>query len=200
MLAARYIESRCDETFNALYYELLPTWERRWRNDVRSLGDDICEIRALYQDALLNVLDAWDSSKGNFEHMLNRRIKQRKIDLFRKRCRRGNLESSLEEMTEESEGKAATLTLEDTSCNVEDEVTKKMIESGRQPIIDHLLQSGQIDNVTTAIVTNYSRYDSENALGKALGIHHETVKRKLLALGRRYDASRFGDIRDYYSA
>lgn len=69
-------------------------------------------------------------------------------------------------------------------------------EADKRQLIDFLLES-TTDSVTTAIVTNFPRYKSITALAKALGLHHEVVKRKLRALSRLYDANRFGDYHDY---
>lgn len=84
--------------------------------------------------------------------------------------------------------------LEDITSSFEEEIIKK--EDQRQLIL-YLVGQDKTDPVTTAIVTNFGKHDSIRALGKALGIHHETVKRKLRKLSSYYDANRFGDINDY---
>lgn len=84
--------------------------------------------------------------------------------------------------------------------DLEEEVIQrfsKKKEADKRQLIDFLLQSAKTDDVTTAIVTNFSQHKSITALAKALGLHHEIVKRKLRSLSRHYDANRFGDINDY---
>ena len=123
----------------------------------------------------------------------------RLIDQLRRQPDRSR-ESSLDEMHEESDDKAATW-IADERERVEDDVIKKMTESGRQAVIDHLLHPAKSDIATTAIVAilKVSSFESPTSLGKAAGVHHEVVKRKLRAMARLYDRNRFGDIRDYFA-
>lgn len=71
-------------------------------------------------------------------------------------------------------------------------------EADQRQLIDFLANDpSQVDHDTTLIVSQFEKYDSITALAKALGMHHESVKRKLRKLSRRYDANRFGDVADY---
>jgi hypothetical protein len=85
--------------------------------------------------------------------------------------------------------------IEDKELNVEECVQKKRDQSH---LISNLLATA--DELTWKICSNYGMYDSENALAKALGIHHTAVSRRLAKLASRYDANRFGNIREYLSA
>lgn len=97
----------------------------------------------------------------------------------------------------DGEEDAATSRIPDEH-NLEDYVLKKK-EIDKRQLIDFLLESAQIqnDSTMTAIIAEFPRHKSITALGKALGLHHEVVRRKLRSLSRYYDANRFGDIRDY---
>lgn len=71
-------------------------------------------------------------------------------------------------------------------------------KADQRQLIDFLVNDPtQVDRETRLIVSQFSQYDSITALAKALGMHHEFVKRKLRKLSARYDANRFGDIYDY---
>lgn len=73
-------------------------------------------------------------------------------------------------------------------------------KADQRQLIDFLLQSGVPDATTTVIVEAIllaPASASDTAIAKSIGIHHETVKRKLRKLARRYDANRFGDINEY---
>lgn len=71
-------------------------------------------------------------------------------------------------------------------------------EADQRQLIDFLANDpSQVDRETRLIVSQFSQYESITALAKALGMHHEFVKRKLRKLSTRYDANRFGDYRDY---
>lgn len=48
----------------------------------------------------------------------------------------------------------------------------------------------------TAIIADLPKYRSANALADAYLIHHSYVFRSLTKLSRRYDANRFGELRD----
>lgn len=73
-------------------------------------------------------------------------------------------------------------------------------EVDQRQLIDSLCDPSQVDDVTTAIVTNFPRYKNPNALAKGLGLHREVVDRRLRKLARNYDAELFGDYRDYLYA
>lgn len=193
-LARINASARTNESFADLYYAVIPDFRRRWqRRDI-----DPHEYEEAFNKALTEIAGGWTEDHGDFIKALNIRYKQRVIDQLRKRKRRTDNELSLDEPADDSETGAAT-PIEDKAVSIEDDVIKKMTESGRQAIIDHLLQSPQTDSATSRIVAvlNPSRFESLTSLGKAAGVHHEIVKRKLRALARNYDERRFGDIRDY---
>ena len=77
-----------------------------------------------------------------------------------------------------------------------DEFFRKNERDQRQ-LISFLTDPSKVDAETTAIVSNFHRHKSITALGKALGLHHQTVKRKLRKLSRNYDPNIFGNYRDY---
>ncbi|GAA0840637.1 hypothetical protein GCM10008915_36600 [Bifidobacterium pullorum subsp. gallinarum] len=98
------------------------------------------------------------------------------------------------------ESNARTFEVVDGNCNVEKEALlfadKK--EADQRELIDFLVNDpSQVDHDTTRIVSQFYKYSSIAALAKALGMHHEVVKRKLRRLSGRYDANRFGDINEY---
>jgi hypothetical protein len=95
---------------------------------------------------------------------------------------------------------ARTFEVIDGNCNVEEEalVYADKKEVDQRELIDFLVSDpSQVDRDTTRIVSQFYKYSSIAALAKALGMHHEVVKRKLRKLSRRYDANRFGDINEY---
>jgi hypothetical protein len=101
--------------------------------------------------------------------------------------------------TKKDESDSCLLQIEDEH-HVEQEVIDKLgkkREDDQRQLIAFLSDPSQVDSDTTLIVSNFSQHDSITALAKALGMHHETVKRKLRKLARRYDANRFGDINEY---
>lgn len=195
-LANAYARTKRNEDFAALYEELAPSFRKRWlaRNDV-----DPHDAETAFHSALWEIADTWTDRSLDFMKQMNTRYKMRLIDQIRRQPDRTR-EFSLDDMSQESEDRAAVL-IADERENVEDNVIKKMIESGRQAVIDHLLHPVTSDNATTAIVAvlKVSPFESLTALGKAAGVHHEVVKRKLRAMACRYDRDRFGDIRDYFA-
>ncbi|MFD1267558.1 hypothetical protein [Paenibacillus motobuensis] len=87
-----------------------------------------------------------------------------------------------------------------TGETVEDEYfsLQRKKEIDQLQLIDFLVNDPtQVDRETILIVSQFSQYASITALSKALGMHHEYVKRKLRRLSRRYDSNRFGDYSEY---
>lgn len=200
-LVIAYKSDRGAVTFRAIYDLYEPIWKRTVYADSKRACTDSSTMLALYQDALMNAIDKWDSALGDFANYLSRWINRAKANLQRTSLRRMKRERSFTER-EGAEEDTPTSELDQIARDyiLEDHAYERMHkkkEADKIALIDSLLQSPQTDYVTTSIVTNFPRYKSVNDLAKGLGIHHETVKRKLTALSRRYDANRFGDITDY---
>jgi hypothetical protein len=194
-LANAYALTKQSVDFTALHNELLPVFRRRWlaRRDI-----DPHDAESAFNSALWEIAEGWTESYGDdFMKPMNTRYKMRLTDQLRRLPDRTR-ELSYEELIEESEDKAGT-SFTDERENTELTVIKKMTESGREPIIDHLLLQSRSDIATTRIVAalRVTPFESRESLAKATGLHHEAVKRKLRALSRNYDINRFGDIRDY---
>ncbi|MBU8597324.1 hypothetical protein KM908_14355 [Alkalihalobacillus clausii] len=79
-------------------------------------------------------------------------------------------------------------------------VDTKTTKADQRQLIDFLLDRTKVDEVTIAVVTNFPKYRTPNALAKALGLDFNQVDRRLRKLARNFDADLFGDYRDYLYA
>ncbi|MCU6709304.1 hypothetical protein M6D81_11360 [Paenibacillus sp. J5C_2022] len=165
-------------------------------------GFDEADALALFDDTIMDLLHQEKVHK-NFEALLNSRLKSRRIDLLRKGNGLRKVES-LNAIVEIAESKgAATPDALRSDFDLESEVIQ--IDTIRNRKADHLqvidfLRDCNPDATTTAIVEamlSAPASASDNAIAKSIGMHHQTVKRKLTALSRYYDANRFGDYHDY---
>ncbi|MHA7964955.1 hypothetical protein ACX93W_12500 [Paenibacillus sp. CAU 1782] len=133
----------------------------------------------------------------NFERALNGRLKYRRLDLLREGYRLRKSESFDALLEASAEDGALLPRAARSDFDLEGEALQKTEVDQRQ-LVDFLAGNiNDLDPITALIVTEFSKYKSVNALAKALGLHHEDVKRKLRRLSRRYDANRFGDYCDY---
>lgn len=190
-----YIKGETD--FTALYEKT-----RTLRNINRSIvvtyrGFDESDAMELFDDVMLSLING--DVVPDFEQALNVRLKRRRIDLLRKTKRR-LYEKSLNEIVDAAEDEgAATPGILRSEFDTEYEVFRKK-EADHRQVIDSLIQDGNPDATTTAIVEAMLHAPpsaTRNEIAKSIGIHHEVVKRKLTALSRKYDVNRFGDYRDY---
>lgn len=205
-----------NEKLNSLHEEYVNSTDNRLRNDVfgeiyaetkrardinrdkvlaTGCGDE-ADAQVVFDEVIFKMVR--DRSITDFERTLNRRLKTKRIDLLRSNVRKRTRQCSFDELLEQASEGAATLNEEVLrGCSTEEIVfTKK--EADQRQLIDFFVNDpAKVDTVTTLIVTEFSRHNSITALAKALGMHHEVVKRKLLALRRHYDANRFGDYHDY---
>ena len=198
-LVIAYKSDRGADTFRAIYDVYEPIWKRTVYADSKRACTDSSTMYALYQDALMSAIAKWDSALGDFANYLNRWINRAKSNLQRTNLRRMRNLPQYTAIAEREDEDAPTSDIEDEDYKLEDHVYERMHkkkEADKIALIDSLLES-VTDSVTITVVTNFPRYKSVNDLAKGLGIHHETVKRKLTALSRRFDANRFGDITDY---
>ncbi|OAJ75130.1 hypothetical protein AYJ08_05800 [Brevibacillus sp. SKDU10] len=200
-LATSYKQSKDQKVFNELYREILPLWNQRKKGDARRTRVDEDTIIEMYEDALLKTLEAFVVEKGEFLHLLNQRISQRRIDLYRSEA----IRKAREQLTWFDDGCANTLERmsDEFDPNYQSSIEEKILvgkkERDKRELVSHLIESAKTlsDEVTVKILTEFSKYSSPNKLAKALGLHHETVNRKLRRISRLYDANRFGDINDY---
>ncbi|WP_317981523.1 hypothetical protein [Paenibacillus glycanilyticus] len=193
MLANVYRIERTNEAFRAVYDELSDVRNMNRAIIMRAGNGDESDAMQIFHDVLMRILD----KDVEFGRVFHSSLKNARIDFFRKRKRERTRQRSLDAMTDESadEG-AATPKVLRSDYDLEHEVLKTK-EADHRQVIDFLVDPTQVDTVTTLIVTEFPKHKTVTALAKALGLHHEVVKRKLHALSRRYDANRFGDYRDY---
>ncbi|MBG9788727.1 hypothetical protein [Brevibacillus laterosporus] len=209
-LAKMYKLHQSEKYFDQLYSELLVDWHYRKKVDARRTLSDEVTILALYEDALLEALRVFDGQTNDFMHLLNQWINRRRIDLQRTNLRRKKVEMiSILGCDRESDVCANILeTLADSfdpefRSTTEEAFYEKIYprkkERDKRELVSHLIESAKTlsDEVTVKILTEFSKYDSPNKLAKALGLHHETVNRKLRRVSRLYDANRFGDLHEY---
>ncbi|MGF7045743.1 hypothetical protein J2T13_000203 [Paenibacillus sp. DS2015] len=128
---------------------------------------------------------------------INGCLTRRAIDVIRERegSYRRSVTHSIERSSE-SEDDEQTFDIISDIC-IEDIVINRMAGPNQFELIESLVSDPvKVGNTTRLIVEEFPRHDSLRATSDALGICHKTAKRKLLALRRRYDGARFGDIHD----
>ncbi|WP_419884871.1 hypothetical protein [Paenibacillus sp. B-A-8] len=195
--ADTYYATRSQDAFRALYSEaqrVFQTQNRRRvcasgygdRNDADSILDDVI-LKLIGKDAL-NGFGLWMATA----------LKNARIDWLRKEQTRGK---RYELTINKDDEDAPTSEIAD-ELTTEDIVIQryKKKEADQRQLIDFLSRSAKTDTTTTTIVTAYlfAPLDAKpTEIARSLGIHHETVKRKLRRLARRYDANRFGDVHEY---
>lgn len=86
-LAVRYMTTRRETDFNALYSEFNRIYSPKYQIKAVSLGLDIHDVQAAHDDALLKTLNIFNPDKGIFSHYLNTAIKNSLTDLMRKNNR-----------------------------------------------------------------------------------------------------------------
>jgi hypothetical protein len=205
MLHARYIASPDRRSRNEVFTEIYAATKKerninRSRVTASGYGDE-ADAQTVFDDVIFKMLG--DTRITDFERTLNRRLRTKRIDLLRKVVRTRARQCSLDEMyEEESEGtpipeevldKIKTVTAEQSYLDA-----KK--ETNQRQLIDFFSRSAKTDSTTTTIVAAFLKSDdntSPNAIAKSLGLHHETVSRKLRSLSRLHDANRFGEYREY---
>lgn len=194
-----YFRFKSDPTaanFEELYAVAQPYYKRH-RGKIRGYsGFDDTDALTGFDNSMFELCYR-DVVYMNFERALNGRLKYRRLDLLREGYRRRKSDS-FDALLEASAEEGASLPKAVRSdFDLEGEVLQKT-EADRRQLIDSLADNiNDLDPVTALIVTEFSNYKSVNALAKALGLHHEEVKRRLRRLSRRYDANRFGDYCDY---
>lgn len=140
---------------------------------------------------------------GDFVNLLSRSFKNAKIDLARRHMVRKKREVVIKNyVTDDQKEDTLQLLYLASDYDLEKAVIShfsKKKEADKLILIDFLLESAKIhlDSTMTAIIEEFPRHKTLNALGKALGLSRNAVDRKLRSLSNHYDGNRFGDIEDY---
>lgn len=190
-------ETRSEETFNQIYAIVSASWK-----GLETIGKSIkaskSEVLAAYQDTLMKCIAAYDDKNGNFENLLNRSIRRKRSDIYRKNKRIYFYEQFIEQREHDDGSETANFEFADEFL-IEDYITAKKKADQRQ-LIDFLLNGS--DAKTTAIVEAFlaSEKPTPTAIGEALGLHHSTVIRSIKRLAGKFDSKQFGDYTDYLVA
>jgi hypothetical protein len=156
------------------------------------------EFRSYLNNRFWIAIKTFESGNGaNFNTWFYYNMRQGISRVVRSKLRKVY---SLEELTLDSSTDEGDFTEKDKLIalhRTEETVFNIKTKEDQRQLISFLTDPDKVDEITTLIVINFDKFDSITALGKALGIHHETVKRKLRKLARNYDESIFGDYSDY---
>ncbi|OMC96245.1 hypothetical protein MKX34_24075 [Paenibacillus sp. FSL R5-0636] len=194
-LAAVHLVDRTDATFSEMYEEAITLFRRMNRNRIvfSRMGDNN-DADELLDSVILKVIA---KSPDNFGALLLTALNAAQLDFFKaEQRRRKRFELSVDTEAPNSD-------VRDEDTDVELAVIQRVVRKKRTDqleLIDSLTRSAKTDTTTTTIVEAYlfAPLDAKpTEIARSLGIHHETVKRKLRRLARRYDANRFGDVREY---
>lgn len=170
--------SKQERTFEDVFREYTPMIKKiahKYSRENRSTHDDF--VSAM-NEALWRAFKTFDAAAtASFKTYTKRCLNHAAQDVAKK------LSQLRYYSTDNLEAVAGTWEIPDV-CRTE-----------QRQLIGFLLKN--CDPVTTAIVTEFPKFESLNALGEALGIHHEQVKRKLRYLARHHDGNRFGHYCDY---
>lgn len=185
-----------DKAFKKYYWLI----ELKARNFSRTTGEDEQDLISYIQYEFWREWQKYDEEESDFKRFIDYRLNQRLIDYVRNRSREFNRSiRKISELTgEDEDGNPIELEFVDETVDIERQVIEetKTDEDKRQLILALISNA---DSLTTAIVKEFLSDANANptAIGRKLGAHHQTVRRKLEALSRKYYASYSEDINEY---
>ncbi|MCG7407739.1 hypothetical protein MH117_09915 [Paenibacillus sp. ACRRX] len=152
-------------------------------------------------ECLWNCFKKFDINAGaKFSTYVYKSFNMKIIDLLKsKESKQLSKQAYFDNMVDE-DSNAATFEVSDEGAEEHyNQVLYKKKEPDQLVLIEFLLQSPQTDSATTAIVAEFRKCDGNySEIGRSLGIHHETARRKLIRLSRSYDPFKHGEIIDYF--
>jgi len=191
--------NRCEVTFNELYHEAVRLFQRMNREVTRASGSgDEHDADSHFNDTFMELSKRDDliSFGATFSKALS--LCQLEIGRGNGRRRKRFALAIDSDESEDNEVKKL-LYLAEGYPSAEEIVFERLKEADQRQLIDSITRSVKTSTTMTSIIEAYETAPlnaSPNAIAKSLGIHHETVSRKLRKLGRQFDMNRFGDIRD----
>ena len=206
-LATVFSATQDQSAFEELHAAFKQEWDRRKFADAKRAKSDVHTIESMYGVELWECARKYDPAKGDIVNLVNNAIRRRRIDILRSNTqkRKGRYQHVSINANDDSDAPTFEIAEEfDTaySSPTEEAVFREMFdkkEKDKVSLVSYLIESAKTtsDEATIKIIEMFSQHKNPSTLAKALGMHHETVKRKLVRLSRHYDANRFGDIREY---
>ncbi|GAA0378891.1 hypothetical protein [Bacillus horti] len=187
-MVLRYQRTGREDLFLEVYLTIRKQFDPFMHVTAKKLGTDSNEILSLVHETMLRTVNQY-SGDHDFEHFFNKSFRNAKRDFIRKKKNRERYELVNSDLIKESGRAYSIVAEEDTPISLVKEQRK---------IISFLIERVE-EPTTRSIIHFFPQYDSVTALGRALGLHHETIKRKLRRLSQGYDENRFGKITDYLS-
>jgi DNA-directed RNA polymerase specialized sigma subunit len=198
-LLRHYRENGCEDAFSEVYnaYKHIITLIVKEKTESNSFPKEEMLSGLRYQ--FWKMASKFDETKSdNFGAFIKSTLNKRAVSILTRKhgTYYSRVKSVIDEDKEDDDGNSITFEIP-SELTVEDEISIKTKKADQRQLIDSLTDPAKVDATTTEIVEAFSQYKSITALGKALGLNHNTVKRKLNRLSRNFDESVFGDYRDY---
>ncbi|MDR7001618.1 hypothetical protein [Neobacillus niacini] len=194
-LVLKYQNDRSDETFTQIYEMVSANW-RSLETVGKSIRASKDEVIAAYQDTLMSCIEKYDG-RADFINMLNRSIRFKRNDIYRKKKRLSEFEVYAAPV-ENDDGSEVAFEIAD-EFNLEDFITAKK-KADQLALIDYLLSDA--DAKTIGVVNEFLQHPkpTATAIAKVLGLHHSTVIRTLERLAGKFDSKKYGDYSDFLVA
>lgn len=198
-LAKQYNENPTNGNFYLLYKELEAKSKKKFRLEAKVLGIDEQELRAAYDDLIMDCLETFTD---NFEHYFNKAYRIKKKELVRNTMTRNKYIKQVNLKNDEQTDIEVIDRIIISKGDFEDDTYIKEVDEGIQrQLVTHFISKTK-DPLTTAIVKEVLNDETSNqlkptAIGRKLGVHHMVVTRKIAQLKKYYDSTVFGDYRDY---
>jgi DNA-directed RNA polymerase specialized sigma24 family protein len=186
-----YQETNCDIQFSKIYHKVTEKWQQKIKTLSKRYGLDEQDVDEMMHFKLYQAAKTLDLQKGDFINLLNRSITLGCIDLVRKKPK--NIK--FEYLDDDDATIKETLSI----ANAETEGLESLQKNYEQRQLFATLVEFA-DNKTRQCLSAFNVTGSYQAAAKQLGTTRKTVRRRVTALSLKYDANRFGDIHDYFTA
>lgn len=195
-LADAYFSDRSQDAFRKLYDEARLTFQTHNRKRICGSGyGNINDADEILDDVILKLTSKQEVS--GFGSQMSTALRNARVSWYRKeKARTWRFELTVDSAPAE-DAPVYEIPDDKTTEDIVLEKCRKKRADQRQLIDSLVSDPSKVDFDTVRAVSEFPQYDSITALAKALGMHHEVVKRKLRRLASRYDANRFGDVREY---
>lgn len=200
-LAVAHRENRTEESFTVLYREARKLFLKvHIAMVVKGRRGDEHDAEEAFDETVMDLAKRDDVEK--FGEALSAALRKSRLMVERGNVRREKrYRVSVDQTEEQDDGSCTAMYVLTDDVSAEEEAIRNLTQkkdAQKRQLLSSLIDPAKVtDRETMAIVSQFPQYSSITALGKALGIHHEIVKRKLRKLSRGYDGNRFGDVNEY---
>jgi len=190
-----YQETRCEFSFNQIYYYIYNSRPNIIRSFSRKHKLDEHDVESMINNKILDITLRFEGDVEKFKNAVFHAIGRGCIDLVRNKAYRESKHTEV--MREDDDGVLSEMyeILEVAPTTEKDAEIIELKKHDQRQLIAFLIS--KVDSKTAKSASTFISLGSYREAAKHLGTTDKTVKSRVRSIAKQYDANRFGSHTDY---